>query len=102
MAQETIRNIKDAELKAQQIVKDAEAEKVSILNKARQDGQRAIDELAGAANEAAQKAVREVELTRDAVMVKAEKRAGAVIASFSKNIEAKREKAIDFVISEIS
>lgn len=102
MAQEIIRNIKDAELKAQQTVKDAEAEKVSILNKAREDGRKVIDDLAGRANEAAKKAVDEIEQTRDANMVKAEKRAEAVIASFSKNVEEKREEAINLVITEIS
>ena len=36
MAKETIQNIKEAELKAKELVKDAEAQKTSIIEKAKE------------------------------------------------------------------
>ena len=38
MAKETIQNIREAELKAKELVKDAEAQKASILEQAKADG----------------------------------------------------------------
>ena len=102
MAQETIQNIKEAELKAQQVLKDAEAEKNALLKKAREDGAAYKEELTSRATEAAKKAVAEVEKTRDAVLEKASERAEAVIKGFSADLEGKREDAIAAVISEIA
>ena len=102
MAQETIQNIKDAELKEQQTLKDAEAERAALIKKAREDGAAFKEELTGRAKEAAKKAVEAVEGTRDAALVKASVRAEAVIKGFSGNMEGKRDKAIEAVISEIA
>lgn len=102
MAKETIQNIKDAELKAQQVMKDADAEKAALLKKAREDGAAYKAELTGRANEAAKKAVAAVEETRDAALEKAEKRAEAVISGFTGDVQGKREAAIQAVIDEIA
>ncbi|MBR3242943.1 MAG: hypothetical protein IKF90_09625 [Parasporobacterium sp.] len=102
MAQETIQNIKDAELKAQQTIKDAEAQRIALINKAREDGAAYKKEAADKANGLAKKAVAAVEETRDAAMVKATVRAEAIIKGFSGNLQGKKEKAINAVISEIA
>ena len=102
MAKKTIQSIKEAELKAQQTVKDAEAEKAAILKKAREEGAAQKAELTGRAKDAAKKAVEDVEKTRDAALVKATVRAEAVIGGFQKDIQKKREAAIEAVISEIA
>lgn len=102
MAKKTIQSIKEAELKAQQTLKDAEAEKAAILQKAREEAAAYKAELTGRATEAAKKAVEDVEKTRDAALVKATVRAEAVIDGFKKDISGKREAAIEAVISEIA
>lgn len=102
MAQETIQSIREAELKAQQVQKDAEAEKAALIKSAREQGAAIKAEVTGNAKEAAKKAVDAVEATRDDVMEKASKKAEAIIKGFSDNVQEKREEAIQAVISEIA
>lgn len=101
MPQETIRNIKNAELKAQQVLREAEAEKTALLKSAREKSAAYKTELTGRANEHAKAAVAAVEATRADALEKAEVRAEAVIAGFKKDITEKREAAIEAVIAEI-
>lgn len=102
MAQETIQNIKDAELKAGQVIKDAEAEKVALLKQAREDGAAFKAQLTEKANADAKAAVAAVEETRDAALVKATVRAETVIRGFAGDVAGKREAAIAAVIDEIA
>ena len=101
MAQETIQNIKDAELKAQQVQKDAEAERTALIKKAREEGAAFKAKVTDNAKAAAMKAVAAVEETKDDVMSKASAEAEAIIRGFSGNVQEKREEAIQTVISEI-
>ena len=102
MAKETIQNIKEAELKAKELVKDAEAQKTSIIEKAKEDGAALKKNILNDAQTRAKAAVDEVEKTRDKVLEVAGLRAESVIAQFQEKAKAKRNDAIELVISEIA
>ena len=102
MAQDTIKNIREAEQKAQKTIKDAEAEKTAILDKAKADGQAFADELIGAASKAAKEALEKVESNMDAELLAAGKKAEETIAAFHTEALNKRNEAIELVVSEIA
>ena len=102
MAKETIQNIREAELKAKELVKDAETRKASILEQAKADAAAAKKEILDAAMSKAKAAVDEVEKTRDGVLEVAGVRAENVIGQFHERAASKREDAINLVISEIA
>ena len=102
MAKETIQNIREAELKAKELVKDAETQKASILEQAKADGAAIKSEILGEAAKHAKAAVDEVEKTREKVLEVAGLRAENVIAQFEEKAKGKREEAINLVISEIA
>ena len=102
MAKETIQNIREAELKAKELVKDAEAQKVSIIEQAKAEGAAFKKDILNDAQTRAKAAVDEVEKTRDKVLEVAGLRAENVIAQFQEKAKSKRDDAINLVISEIA
>ena len=102
MAQETIQQIKDIELKARQIVKDAKADSSDIILKAKDDAKAFKDDQIAAAKENAQKLVNAVEAGLDGSMAEAEERAGKVIADLKANFEQKKNDAVKIIIDHIA
>ncbi len=102
MAKETIQNIREAELKAKELVKDAETQKASILEQAKADGAAIKKEILDEAAKRAKAAVDEVEQTREKVLEVAGLQAENIIAQFREKAKGKREEAINLVISEIA
>ena len=102
MAKETIQNIRGAELKAKELVKDAEAQKTTIIEQATADAAALKKDILTDAQTRAKAAVDEVEKTRNQVLEVAGLRAESVIAQFQEKAKSKREDAINLVISEIA
>ena len=102
MAQDTIKNIRNAEKHAQKALKDAEAEKLAILDKAKAEGEAFSSELIGAATKAAKEALDKVESGMDAALDAAGKKAEETIAAFHNEALAKRAEAVELVVSEIA
>ena len=102
MAQDTIKNIREAEKKAQKAVKDAEAEKLAIIDKAKAEGETFSAELIDAATKTAKEALEKVESGMDSALDAAGKKAEATIAAFHNEAMAKRAEAIELVVSEIA
>ena len=102
MAKETIQNIREAELKAKELVKDAETQKASILEQAKADGAAIKKEILDEAAKRAKAAVDEVEQTREKILEVAGLQAENIIAQFREKAKGKREEAINLVISEIA
>ena len=102
MAKETIQNIREAELKAKELVKDAEAQKSTIIEQAKADAAALKKDILADAQTRAKAAVDEVEKTRDKVLEVAGLRAESVIAQFQEKAKSKRKDAINLVISEIA
>ena len=102
MAKETIQNIREAELAAKEIVKNAEAQKTSIIEQAKTEGAAIKKDILDDAANRAKAAVDEVEKTREKVLEVAGLRADSVIAQFREKAQGKREEAINLVINEIA
>ncbi|MBQ9814627.1 MAG: hypothetical protein IKH67_04780 [Lachnospiraceae bacterium] len=102
MAQDTIKNIRNAEKQAQKLVKDAEAEKATILDQAKTEGEAFSTELIDAATKAAKEALAKVESGMDSALEAAGKKAEETIAGFHNEALAKRDEAIAIVVSEIA
>mgnify|MGYP002625194636 CR=1 FL=1 len=102
MAQETINSIREAEKRSQQILKDAEDQKKSILEKARAESDEFTRDLLEKASAQAKAALEEIESKRETEIETAVKRAEAVIAQHKADVGAKRAEAISLVISEIA
>ena len=102
MAQDTIKDIRNAEKQARKTVADAEAEKLAILDKAKAEGDAYAAELIGAATDAAGKALAAVEDTLAGELEAAGQRAEADIDAFHRQALDKRDEAIELVISEIA
>lgn len=102
MAKETIDNIKKAELKAQQLLKDAESQKKAILEEAREKAGSYEKQLLNQAKERAEAATGQVLAGQSARIEAAEREAEAIIAQHQEGMAAKRAEAIRLVIAEIA
>ena len=102
MAKETIDSIKGAELKAQQILKDAESQKKAILEEAREKAGSYEKQLLAQAKSRAEAAVGQVLAGQDEKIASAVKEAEALKAQHQEGMAAKRAEAIRLVIAEIA
>lgn len=102
MAKETIQSIRDAELKAQEILKKAASEKDGLIEEAKAAGAKFAEDLIGKAKEQAQAELSEVEATRAGALEAAQEKAEGIIAQFKATAAEKRDEAIKLVIDEIA
>lgn len=102
MAKETINSIRDAELKAAEVLKKAEADKLGIIEEAKEKGAEFAKDLIGKAEAKAKAELDEVEATREGAISAAAEKAEGIIAEFVSNAEKKRDEAIQMVIDEIA
>ncbi|MGI6071855.1 MAG: hypothetical protein ACOX75_02405 [Lachnospiraceae bacterium] len=102
MAQKTIDRIREAEKKAQRIVKEAESDSKALIEKAISQSEEASKSILTKATTDVKDAVEKVALTRDDSLEAARRRAMSIIAQYQVGIEEKKDRAVDLVIAEIT
>ncbi|MBQ9029953.1 MAG: hypothetical protein IJ106_16390 [Parasporobacterium sp.] len=101
MAQDTLNRIREAELKAKQLVKDAQTSGAEMIAGAREEARNYKEDLIGRSRAAAKQELEQAEAGLDKALADAETRAQAVISQFSQKLETKKEEAVQTVIDHI-
>lgn len=102
MAKETISSIREAELKASQILKDAESLKAEILEKARAEVREYEETVITQARNQARADLARTQGQLDDRIGDASRQAEAVVAQHQEGMGAKRAEAVRIVISTIA
>ena len=101
MVQETIKMVKEAEAKAEQILKDAAAQCAGIVEKAKADGEQLKEEQVSAAKAQAQAAMDVSKKESEKTMASVESDLRNEIAALQKAAAGKEAEAIDAVIAQL-
>ena len=101
MAQDTLNRIREAELEAKQMVKDAQSSKTDIMAEANKEVLKYKEELISKARQDAKVKLEKAESGMQQALDAAQKRAGTVIEQFSANLDDKKDKAVKMVIDYI-
>lgn len=101
MAIETVEAVRQAELNAAQIEKEAAKECDAIFLKAQKDADEIISSMTKEALEKAKSDLGQTKIKSKTLMKEAEKRAAEGIEKIKKTAKKKEQPAIDLVISEI-
>ena len=101
MAQDTLNRIKEAELKAKQLVQDAQASGTEIVAAAKEEVLSYKEELIGKARTEAKTQLEKAESGMQQALDAAQTRAEAVIGQFSADLDKKKDQAVKKVIDFI-
>ena len=101
MAQETLNRIKEAELEAKQLVKDAQTSGTEIIAAAKEEVLSYKEELISKARKEAKAQLEKAESGMQQALDAAQKRAETVIGQFSADLDKKKDQAVKKVIDYI-
>ena len=101
MAKDTILAVKDAEIKAEETIKNASKEAEAAIAKARKDADKLIDDEVRKAQKAAEEKLAAAKTEADKIAAEGEKKAAEEIEKMKKDAAGKEKAAIQAVISQL-